>query len=326
MTAPTSRSRPAVKRLIKAIRPLAPRPRGRAPHGQTGVPVKLPVALTARDRLTRSCLALVAALVFGFLANVTVVGQLQHMVDQQQLTDTFRLQLAEGTAPVSEGTVEKILLADGAPVALIDIPSLNVREIIVEGTDSGTTRSGPGHRRDTVLPGQAGVSVVMGRSAAYGGPFARIQELRPGQEFTVLTGQGEATYSVIGVRYAGDPAPAPPRADQSRLIMVTARGLPFVPRGVARVDAKLVSETQPAGMRQTSFATLPPAAKELAGDFSTTWALVFALQFLVLVELAAVWVYPRVGAQKTWIVFIPIGVLSGLFVADQIVRLLPNLL
>jgi sortase (surface protein transpeptidase) len=320
--------------MLRPVSPAQPRPRIKPPRGwKPGQSPRRPfvaaparIELTARELLVRGSCAMVAALLFGFLAQVTVVGQLQHAVAQQQLTDTFRLQLAEGTAPVSEGTVEKVLLVDGAPVAQIDIPSLGVHQIIVEGTDSGTTQSGPGHRRDTVLPGQAGVSVIMGRAAAYGGPFARIQELQPGQKFTVLTGQGEATYSVIGVRYAGDPAPAPPRANQSRLILETARGLAFVPNGIARVDAELVSETQPAGRRQTTFATLPLAARELAGDTSTVWALVFALQSFVMIELAAVWFLSRVGAQKTWIVFVPVGVLSGLIVADQIVRLLPNLL
>ena len=333
------RSLSSTRRLLSSMRPAQPRPRIMPPRGWkpgqalptrpprwTG-PVTSPrIVLTARERLVRSSLAMVAALLFSFLAQVCVVGQLQYIVAQQQLTDTFRLQLAEGTAPVSEGTVEKVLLADGAPVALIDIPALDVHEIIVEGTDSGTTQNGPGHRRDTVLPGQAGVSVVMGRAAAYGAPFARIQELRPGQKFTVLTGQGKSTFSVIGVRYAGDPAPASPRADQGRLILETARGLAFVPNGIARVDAELVGTTHPAGQRQTTFATLRPAERELASDLSTVWALAFALQFFLLVEFAVVWSIPRVGAQKTWIVFIPVGVLSGLVVADQVVRLLPNLL
>ncbi|POH62433.1 sortase [Cryobacterium zongtaii] len=284
------------------------------------------LVLTPADLLLRTILAIVAALIFGFLANLTVLGNLQHLVSQQQLTDTLRVELAQGTAPVSEGTVDKVLLADGAPLAIIDIPSLGVHEVIVEGSDSGTTRLGPGHRRDTVLPGQAGISVVMGRAAAYGGPFARIQELAPGQVFTVLTGQGEQTFEVIGVRYAGDPAPTPLAAGESRLILETARGAAFVPGGVARVDAVLTSETQPAGIRQTSYVTLPASHKELATDTTTVWALAFALQFFLLIELAMIWSFRRVGLQKAWTVFIPVVAVGGLFVADQAVRLLPNLL
>lgn len=306
-------------------------PRGWRPRQPPKPPRRPPappvvVVLTPQDQLLRTILAIVAALIFGFLANLTVLGNLQHLVSQQQLTDTLRVELADGTAPVSEGTVDKVLLADGAPLGIIDIPSIGVHEVIVEGSDSGTTRSGPGHRRDTVLPGQAGISVVMGRNAAYGAPFARLQELAPGEEFTVLTGQGEQTFAVIGVRYAGDPSPAALAAGESRLILETARGPAFVPDGVARVDAVLTSETQPAGIRQTSYVTLPAAHTELATDTSTVWALAFALQFFVLVELAAIWAFRRVGVQKTWTVFLPVVTIGGLLVADQIVRLLPNLL
>lgn len=301
--------------------PRPPRPPRRSPVAQHP-----PAVLTAREEFIRTALAIAAAVIFGILANVTVLGHLQHIVSQQQLTNSFRVELAEGTAPVSEGTVDKVLLTDGTPVAMIDIPSIGVREVIVEGTNSGTTRSGPGHRRDTVLPGQAGISVIMGRAAAYGGPFARIQELRPGQKFTVTTGQGKQNYEVIGLRYAGDPAPAPLAAGASRLILETARGPAYVPGGVARVDAQLTSETKPAGIRQMTYATLPAADRELASDTSTVWALVFALQFFLVIELAAVWAFHRVGARKTWIVFVPVITLGGLLVADQVVRLLPNLL
>ncbi|TFC80948.1 sortase [Cryobacterium sp. TMT1-21] len=290
------------------------------------LPPRAPVVLSVRDQAVRTALTIVAVLIFGFLAHLTIFGQVQHFVSQQQLTNSLRAELAQGTAPVSEGTVDRVLLAAGAPVALIDIPAIGVHEVVVEGTDSGTLRAGPGHRRDTVLPGQAGYSVIMGRAAAYGGPFARLQELRPGQQFTVITGQGRQKFSVLGVRYAGDPMPAPLGAGKSRLVLETARGPAFVPSGIARVDAELVSETKPAGTRATTFVTLPAVDRELATDTETVWALVFALQFLLLVELAAVWAYRRVGLRKTWTVFLPVVTVGGLFVADQVVRLLPNLL
>lgn len=269
---------------------------------------------------------LLALLLLVLVVSITVIGQFRHFADQQQLEDSFRAQLAEGVAPVSEGDVDDVLLSDGAPVALLEIPSIGLREVIVEGTDSETTQSGPGHRRDTVLPGQTGVSVVMGRAAGYGAPFGRLQELTPGTEFTVITGQGEHTFEVIGLRYAGDPMPPSVKAGESRLVLITARGLPFLPTGLVRVDAQLVTDAQPAGLRQTRFATLDPAEKELAGDFSMAWALVFALQFLILVEIAAVWSFRRIGPTRTWIVFVPLSLVACLWVAGEVVRLLPNLM
>lgn len=336
MTLDEVRSR--VARGVGAARDLVPR-RYRRPSEQKGPhvtrppqpPRRMPVSappleLSSAEKLARAALSIVAALMVGFLLSISLVSHLQHAVSQQQLGDEFRQLLRDGTAPVSEGNADGVLLADGSPVAYLEIPILGVHEFVVEGTNSGSLRAGPGHRRDTVLPGQEGTSVIMGRAAAYGGPFSRLQELQPGQHFSMVTGQGQFTYEVIGVRYAGDPSPPAPVAGESRLVLETARGVPYVPEGVVRVDASLTSTTQPAGLRQTTSISLPASHWELASDNSTVWALVFALQLLVVIEIAAVWSLRRIGPRKTWVVFVPLTLLGGLLVADQVSRLLPNLL
>ena len=269
---------------------------------------------------------MVAAVFLGLGANILVLSHVQHLVSQQQLENEFAEELAAGTAPVSEGDFEDVLLADGDPVAVIEIPVLGVREVVVEGTSSTVLKSGAGHRRDTVLPGQVGTSVLMARAAAYGGPFGRIQELAPGQRFTVITGQGRQAFVVIGVRYAGDSEPTPPLEGESRLILQTARGVAFMPTGVAYVDAKLAGKAENPGVRLSRFASLPVEDRAMASDTSTAWALIFALQFLVVVELGAIWAFKHIGARKTWIVFVPLTVLAGLYVANQVAILLPNLL
>lgn len=282
--------------------------------------------LSPAQVLVRGVLVSVSVLVLVFLVNLLVVSHITHFAAQQQLRDTYRAQLSAGTAPVSEGDFEDHLLDDGAPVAIMSIPQLGIDEVVSEGTTSGVLMQGPGHRRDTVLPGQAGVSVIMGRTAAFGGPFGRLQTLQPGETFTVRTGQGEQGFEVMGVRYAGDPTPPAPVRGESRLILMSARGAPYLPTGVAYVDARSTGDVQAAGARQTTSMTLPPQAKPLATDMTTVWALVFALQFLVVAELLAVWAYRRVGWRKTWIVFAPVLLLASVFVSDQLVRLLPNLL
>lgn len=300
---------------------IPPRPPRRAPRPR---PVYAPLA--PGQVFLRGLLVSVSVLVLAFLVNLLVVSHVSHFAAQQQLRDTYRAQLSAGTAPVSEGDFDDHLLADGAPVGILSIPQLGVDEVIAEGTTSGVLMDGPGHRRDTVLPGQAGVSVVMGRAAAFGGPFGRLQSLQPGETFSVRTGQGEQAFEVLGVRYAGDPTPPAPVRGESRLILLTARGAPYLPAGVAYVDARATGQVKPAGARQTTSMTLPPQAQPLATDMTTVWALVFALQFLVVAEFVAVWAYRRVGWQKTWIVFAPVLLLASVFVSDQLVRLLPNLL
>lgn len=282
--------------------------------------------LSARRALIQASVALAALLIVSFVLNLVVLSQLQHAIAQQNLYNTFQTELKEGTAPVSEGTFDDVLLKDGDPVALIDIPQIGLKEVVVEGTDGGTLKAGPGHRRDSVLPGQVGTSVLMARAAAYGGPFARIQELVPGDQFTVTTGQGEQKFAVIGVRYAGDPTPPALAAGVGRLTLITARGPAYIPTGIAYVDAQTVDKAVPSGTRQTTYIGLPPEAKPLATDTRTLWAFVFALQFLLLVAVAVVWSVRLVGRQKTWIVAVPVAGLALILAADQVVLLLPNLL
>lgn len=301
--------------------PRVPRPPRRPPAAPRG-----PVVLSPGEALARSIVATLLLLVMMFVLDITVFSHVQHLASQQRLEDDLRAQLAAGTAPVSEGTFEDVLLADGAPVAIMDIPRLRFHEVVVEGTSSAQTALGVGHRRDTVLPGQVGVSVLMGRAGAFGGPFSAIAALEPGDEITVRTGQGLQRFEVVGLRYAGDPSPPNLTRGESRLILQTARGVPYIPTGIAYVDARLVSETQPAGARLTTTTTLDPTHRAMATDVRTVWALVFAVQFLIAVEIAAVWSLRRFGAQKTWIVFLPAAALAGFFVADQLTRLLPNLL
>jgi sortase A len=267
-----------------------------------------------------------AIVLLGFVVQVTVVSHLQHLVAQQQAGDTLRAQFVEGTAPVSEGDVDGHLLADGAPVAILEIPSIHLYEVIVEGTTPGALMDGPGHRRDTVLPGQQGVSVVFGRASAYGGPFAGLQSVPVGAEIIVTTGQGRHVFRSVGIRYAGETALPSPQSGQSRLVLESARGLPYIPTGAVFLDAELTTQAQPAGARATSYAALPGAATPFGVDTSTMWALVFAMQLLIAAELALLWVLPRVGWRKVWIAFAPVFLLGGLWASVQLTLLLPNLL
>ncbi|MCI0157016.1 sortase [Leifsonia shinshuensis] len=301
-------------------------PRPPKPPRRPPAPPREPILLSPAQKTARAIALLAAIVLIGFAANILLLSHVHHLVGQQVAGNTFREELAAATAPVSEGDVDGVLLPDGVPVAVIAIPSIGLNEVVLEGSSSGVTANGPGHRRDTVLPGQAGTSVVLGRAAAYGGPFSGIQGLAPGARIVAITGQGKSVYRVIGVRYAGDPDLPALRSSEGRLTLETARGLPYVPSGVVRVDAELISKAKDPGVRQTTAKTLPLADRELASDPSTAWLLVFALQALVAALLLGTRALHRFGAQRTWIVFAPILLAAGIIAADQVSRLLPNLL
>ncbi|MFG3658313.1 sortase [Streptomyces sp. NPDC047706] len=310
---------------------LSPPPPAVAPPAAASSPEPEPAAGPPRAEragfaFAGVALCLLAALLLGFAANLTIVGHLQHARDQQTAYDELRRQLALGVAPVGQQTYEGELLEPGAPVALLRIPTLGLKEVVAEGTTSGVLMSGPGHRRDTPLPGQAGTSVIMGRQWAYGSPFNDLHQLPPGTEIRVTTGQGTATYEVSAVRREGDPLPPALEEGEGRLTLITAEGGPYTPSGTLRVDAELTSDVMPAPPR-------PPApgwtdeSEQAMGTEGAAWLSVFLWsQGLLMAALLTMAAYRAWGRWQTWIVGVPVLAAFGLAVSGAAARLLPNLL
>jgi LPXTG-site transpeptidase (sortase) family protein len=250
------------------------------------------------------------------------VSPLEYRAAQATEFNALRNELAHGLAPIGPIDQKHRVLAPGSPVAELRIPRLHLSAVVVEGTSGEALTRGPGHLRSTVLPGEAGTSVVYGRAAAYGGPFRGLHRLRPGDTVVVTSGVGTETYTVVDVRRSGDPVPAMP-ASGARLTLVTATGLPFLPAGVLRADADLKG-TAP-GAVAPLLSTVPRSELPLGTDTSTLWELAFILQALILTSVGAVFAWRRWGRPQAWIVFAPLAALLGYFAVDQLVRLLPNL-
>jgi len=280
----------------------------------------------AEFRLAGQVLGIFAVLTLSFLVELTVLGNLRHDRDQAQLAGEFRNALANAVAPVGPLDDANKLLVTGTPVALLEIPMLQLREVVVEGTSSGTLMSGPGHRRDTPLPGQVGTSVIVGRRATYGAPFRSINQMHAGDRIMVTTGQGKQTFAVLGVRHAGDRLPPPLTRGQSRLILVTTDGPALQPTDVLRVDAALVGGAAQPRPAQLASATLPAADALMAGDSSALLGVVGWSVLLVAVAVATVWIRFTTGLWQAWVIGVPVLVTIGLAASDEIATLLPNLL
>jgi sortase A len=269
-------------------------------------------------------LTVLGALLLGFLADVWVIGSLRHNRDQQVQYAAFRYALANASAPVGPLDVNGKVVAIGTPVALLEIPELGMRQVVEEGTSSSTLMSGPGHLPGTVMPGQAGISVIMARRTLYGGPFHYLDQLHPKDTFTVTTGQGSNTYRVIDLRRANDPLPPDLKVNQGRLTLMTADGNAFIPTDILRVDAELISKVQPTPARL--FDVNPPNESAGAGEPAAWMTLVLWSQALVLAAIALTWARLRWGVRQAWLVGVPTLGFLGLAVANEIARLLPNLM
>jgi sortase A len=214
----------------------------------------------------------------------------------------------------------------GDPVALLSIPRIGVSQVVVEGTASGDTLAGPGHLRNTVLPGQAGTSVVFGRAATYGAPFRDLDKLHRGDTIDVVMAQGEVKdFKVVNIRRAGDPYSQPLPAGGARLILATAEGsgplAALSPGSVLYVDADAPRGfIPPSGLP----ATVPDPEQIMHSDHGAFPLLALHLALLLAATLGVVVARQRWSAPLVWIVAAPVAVALAWSATDVVMRLLPN--
>jgi sortase A len=266
----------------------------------------------------------IGALALWFILYAFVLSGLQEHGRQTRLYDRYRLQLATATAPLGG------LIRPGAPVALLSAPSGGLHGlVVVEGTTSAQLTSGPGHLRNTPLPGQAGTSEILGRSVTFGGPFSDITRMHVGDKITVTTGQGVFVFRVFDVRHPGSPLPRPLSANQAGLTLVTSATngwrSGWAPSHAVYVDAVLAHGTvQPApggGVTTVSAASLP-----MQGSTKDAVSLIFWVEALLATGALALWCWLRWGRRQTWLVGVPVIVAMLWGTTNALMQLLPNLL
>jgi sortase A len=236
-------------------------------------------------------------------------------------------QLQQATAPVGPYTTgptgATIPLAEGTPVAVLNIPEIGLRDVVVvEGTSSRDLALGPGHVAASVLPGQAGVSFIYGKVATYGAPFAHLMRLNRGDRFTVTTGQGTATYVVESFGTSTNPAPADAA---NRLVLMTAASSfpPFLGGSAVQVSADLASKPQlnPGGWPQIT-------AQEADMGRDTADGLVPLMlwsQALLLAVIIATVAAHRWSRWATYLLMAPVIMALIWCVYENLACLLPNL-
>lgn len=289
-----------------------------APVAGSAPPLPPPRTRAATKRLSAGAqvavsLGLLGALLLGFVGYLYGLSGLGEQHAQDTMRSSFAAALSKAVAPVEP-------VAEGTPVAALTIPRLGLAQtIVVEGTSARDTAAGPGHRRDTVLPGQAGVSAIYGRRMTFGAPFAHLLSLQVGDVITVVTGQGVSRYRVSSFGDSAHPAPA---NSANRLVLASADA-GAVPHQIVTVSADLVTKPFPnAGF----LAAVSDNEANLAADPGPTLLpLLLWSQALLVLAVAVPFLVTRWSPVATYLCVAPIAlaVLWNLF--ENIALLLPNM-
>lgn len=258
-----------------------------------------------------TALFLLAVLLLGFAGYLFGLSGIQEERTQTTLYKTFRNQLALAVAPTGPQAV-------GEPVALIDIPQIGLRHaVVVEGTSGAALTRGPGHRVNSPLPGQAGVSVIYGRRVSFGAPLAHLDRLRVGDDITATTATGLARYQVTATGTADRPLH---ETAPNRLVLVTADAS-WRPDHPVSVSATLVGTPAVAPARPA----LPDSQKALAVDPGAVLVLMMWSLALAGVAVLATVARHRWAAMPAYVCAVPVGLAVVWNVYESAAQLLPNL-
>lgn len=253
-----------------------------------------------------------------FLAYVFGASGLLQARSQQRLLEEFASQLPSGTA----GSLDAFVPA-GTPVAMLEVPALGLRQVVVEGTSTGQLLQGPGHVALSPLPGEYGNAVVLGRSTTFGAPFGTLGALAVDDPIVMTTGQGVFEYRVATVsRVAADDRSYAQPSTENRLTLVTTAS--HAPNADLLVVVATL-EGDPVGVAQRPWIAIAEAA---AGSQGAAGGALFALLWGTLFLVAAVTatrLYARWTPLATYLATVPTLLLLLWLTFASAARALPGL-
>jgi sortase A len=94
----------------------------------------------------------------------------------------------------------------GEAIGRIQMGSIDVDVVAVQGTDTASLQKGPGHYPDTPFPGQGGTTALAGHRTTYLAPFRHLDQLEPGDEVHINMPYANFAYRVQKTKVVDDSA------------------------------------------------------------------------------------------------------------------------
>lgn len=130
-------------------------------------------------------------------------GSLQQDRAGNELADLEQSFSTEISGDVAAGARARVLaerfegqVSRGDAIGRIEIDSIGLEMVILNGTDTATLQKGPGRYPQTPLPGLGATTGIAGHRTTYLAPFRRINEIEKGDEIRVEMPYAAFTYTV----------------------------------------------------------------------------------------------------------------------------------
>lgn len=160
--------------------------------------------------------------------------QQQQDLLQQEFDQLPSVELDDGEEPGELGPRRPV--GPGRAAFALEIPAIDLEQIVVEGVGTEELKKGPGHypscrpgferplctEFEEVWPGQDGRVIVSGHRTTYGAPFFDLDKLKRGDEIVTRTQWGDFTYEVTETRIVQpDSLAIAIQSDQPEIVLTT---------------------------------------------------------------------------------------------------------
>ena len=116
---------------------------------------------------------------------------------QNELLEAFESQLAEGDNENTEEEVNLDSINGYTPIAIMEIPSIKLKQPVVEGITEDVIKYFLGKFPESTMPGEVGNFAVAGhRVSDFTDAFINLYRVKPGDNVIVTTKDGKYTYEV----------------------------------------------------------------------------------------------------------------------------------
>jgi sortase A len=266
-------------------------------------------------------ITVISLFILAFVLWEFALSPLAQIRGQRQLLTAFQGLTASGLA-ASSG----YLPSRGDPVAYIQIPRLGLTGlVVVEGTTPDLLKEGPGHLPGSVMPGEVGNSVIMGRRETYGAPFRHLPDLSVGDTIRLTSPSGVFTYVVkdAAIVLPGQPDVTGPALTPTLTLATSYK--PFQAKGRYAVIATLEGPALQTPSRPA--VTVLDSENGLSGDGGALGPILLWSELLLMVVVAG-----YIAVRKGWnprLVYLlaaPAAVALVILVFENLDRLLPGTL